>query len=474
MADLSKITLPDSTLVTLKDNSQVLSDHRHHESDVVPITHKVYESTSYYASANTLADASWFFMSVVPDEWNKPWKVTFKAYTHCDCNNAYKSYSWVTLTGRSNSISYCNWDERDYRAHRYIAFCPLKQAGFTADYGHAIAMSIYNSDSPTNSAYYRTFEIDYYGCENCTVTILDTPILWANWTGASSTYYENMTYCDAATRGLCETNDANDGRYFAERIYSAIKAGSNKIFPYTLIMQNSDDRWESIVTSSSTGTSKSKNPHGFKLGQIFYQGSSNTIEEGAVVSSYSLYEQHGNLIDHRYSFNTANNSTDGLTANLPVYLVGTLGNDGLFYLADTWWTQTLPTTEDGKLYIRLGDEYDYYRLVLDVKHPIYRYINGALREIGFDSNTVAGHTVASDVPSGAAFTDTKNTAGSTDTSSKIYLVGATEQSANPQTYSDDEVYATSGVVTTKSVQVGGGAATMQYNSTTKAVDFIFT
>ena len=45
--------------------------------------------------------------------------------------------------------------------------------------------------------------------------------------------------------------------------------------------------------------------------------------------------------------------------------------------------------------------------------------------------------------------DTKNTAGSTNTSSKIYLIGATSQAANPQTYSDDEVYATSGVLSAK-------------------------
>lgn len=69
--------------------------------------------------------------------------------------------------------------------------------------------------------------------------------------------------------------------------------------------------------------------------------------------------------------------------------------------------------------------------------------------------------------------DTKNTAGSTDTSSKIFLVGATSQAANPQTYSDNEIYATSGVLTTKSVQVGGTAATMQYNATNKCIDFVF-
>lgn len=70
-------------------------------------------------------------------------------------------------------------------------------------------------------------------------------------------------------------------------------------------------------------------------------------------------------------------------------------------------------------------------------------------------------------------TDVRNTAGATDTSSKIYLVGATSQGANPQTYSDNEVYTTSGVLTTKSIQVGGGSATLQYNSTTQSVDFVF-
>ena len=37
-------------------------------------------------------------------------------------------------------------------------------------------------------------------------------------------------------------------------------------------------------------------------------------------------------------------------------------------------------------------------------------------------------------------TDTKNTAGSTNSSSKLFLVGATSQAANPQTYSHDTAY----------------------------------
>lgn len=40
----------------------------------------------------------------------------------------------------------------------------------------------------------------------------------------------------------------------------------------------------------------------------------------------------------------------------------------------------------------------------------------------------------------ASSTDTKNTAGSTNSSSKLFLVGATTQAANPQTYSHDTAY----------------------------------
>lgn len=46
----------------------------------------------------------------------------------------------------------------------------------------------------------------------------------------------------------------------------------------------------------------------------------------------------------------------------------------------------------------------------------------------------------------ASDTDTKNTAGSTDSSSKLYLIGATSQAANPQTYSSSKVYETDGAL----------------------------
>lgn len=62
--------------------------------------------------------------------------------------------------------------------------------------------------------------------------------------------------------------------------------------------------------------------------------------------------------------------------------------------------------------------------------------------------------------------DTKNTAGATNSTSKLYLVGAASQDANPQTYSNANVYAADGRVYSNGhmvldIQVGGAQPTNQ-------------
>lgn len=65
-----------------------------------------------------------------------------------------------------------------------------------------------------------------------------------------------------------------------------------------------------------------------------------------------------------------------------------------------------------------------------------------------------------------------NTTGATDTSDKIYLVGATSQTTNPQTYSDDEVYTTNGTLTAKEYALGINAI-IDYNTTEDCIEFNF-
>ena len=52
-------------------------------------------------------------------------------------------------------------------------------------------------------------------------------------------------------------------------------------------------------------------------------------------------------------------------------------------------------------------------------------------------------------------TDTKNTAGSTNNTNKLFLVGALSQAANPQTYSNSKVYMTDGTLTASSIMTDG-------------------
>lgn len=482
MADLSKIILPNNSELTLKDNSQTHSDHRHYEKDIVPILHKKYESTDFYGSTNTWEASSWYFASVVPDSWYLPWKIKFRVHTYCPNYIAYESITDAMITGRSDSMSFANWNELQSAAHYYTVWYPLKQAGFDAGYGHAIGVSIYGAGGYTTASYYRTFEVDYIECENCTVTFLDTPVKWADWSGTGTTYYGSRVSGNAYSRGLQETGD-NDTTTNNRVGNFTGKTGAKGIWATSLFMEDAFGTYQNIctasdgtVTSNNRTVTKTKiaNTNGFKpFGTIWYTNTNyaaNTNISGSAVVYSAI-----SIFDSRYAFNTELTTTS-LIPYTEVYLVGTIHADGLFYLDETWWTQT--PNDTSKIYVLVGGCWDsntsYCRVTLYEQNKWFKYDGSKLIEIANDARTVNGHTVAADVPSGAIFTDTKNTAGATDTSNKIYLIGATEQAANPQTYSDNEVYATSGVLTTKSVQVGGGAATMQYNTTTKAVDFIFT
>lgn len=300
------------------------------------------------------------------------------------------------------------------------------------------------------------YYLPYNGSGNAT---LNLTLSNGTTTGAINCYYGNttrltthysqgsnivMTYHSAGSisingtattdnRWIANANydsNSNDIAYNVRNYYNSFVAGANKIFPYTIIMQNSDGRWESIVTSSSASTDKARNTHGFRLGQIALMNANATYNENATVGNSNVFNSSTvSLYDHRYSFNTANNATSGTTSKKPIYLVGALGNDGLFYLDTTWWTQTLPSTANGKLYIYLGDAYDYYRMSFDINHPIYCYTNGMIRQFAQDCATVNGKalpTSASSHATGISVAD--HTTGtitgvqsSTTTASKVTL-----------------------------------------------------
>ena len=408
MANLDQLGLPNGSTYNFKDNTQERSDHRHYESDRIPLVHKLYESTSYYATTTSWEASSWYFISIKPDEWYKPWRVKFKVHSYCPDYINVNSYTWATVFGRADTTAFANWNERYDHAHYYTVIYPLKKAGFDAGYGHALGISILYAYNYTNSAYYRTFELDYYDCENCTVTVLDTPVHWANWTGTGTTNYSSLISMNAVDRGLQETGDANTTT--ENRIgYFAGKTGAKGIWANGLFMEDAYGTYQNICTGSdgtvtatsrTTDTTKIANTNGFKVcSPIWYTNTTynaNTNIGGSAVIYSSI-----STFDTRYSFNTTL-TAGSLTAYKPLYLVGTINaSDGLFYLDPVWWTQT--PNDTSKIYVLVGGVYDSTtsncRATLYEQNKWFRYDGTQLIEIANDARTLQGHDVTTSVTS---------------------------------------------------------------------------
>lgn len=110
--------------------------------------------------------------------------------------------------------------------------------------------------------------------------------------------------------------------------------------------------------------------------------------------------------------NAIQNGVYYYTSNGPATTLGASTNDGALFVqrhSDNWVVQIAQDYRNGRLFVRgknNGTWQDWKRIA--------------------NYDEIIG--------------DTKNTAGSTDTSSKIFLIGATSQAANPQTYSHDTAY----------------------------------
>jgi len=389
-------------------------DFAQHYGDLKPLISKTYASTSYYGTANDWANTSWYFMSVRPDTWQKPWRVKFKIRSYCPADATYDSITYVTASGRADGLIYCDWNERYNKAHTYIPYHPLKSAGYTAGYGHAIGISFYNGDKPTTASYYRTFELDYYECENCTVTILDTPVKWTDWTGTGTTNYGSLSYFNAIDRGLQETGDANT--VTENRIaYFSGKTGAVGVWNAGLFMEDINGTYQSICTASdgtvtadnrTAGTTKIANSHGFKVGSSIwycntnYNANTNIAGQNVVYSSISIF-------DTRYAFNTTR-ASGSLTPYAPIYLVGTINvTDGLYYLDQVWWTQTPNDTT--KVYVLVGGAYDSttsnVRATLYEQNTWFKYngtslvdmsIGGEVNQNAFSNVKVGSTTIQAD------------------------------------------------------------------------------
>lgn len=173
---------------------------------------------------------------------------------------------------------------------------------------------------------------------------------------------------------------------------NASNASATTVYRWTLIMKKtvgSNPTWVSLVTSSSNGTSKTRYTGGLYPDQIFYMSANYSSSPYGCSTGATIGDSYAALgFDLRYSTNCGST----LAIGKPVYLVGEINPlDGLFYLDSTWWTQTEPTTENGKTYIYLGNAYSTTNVYLVEKNPLMRYYRGAFRT----EEEIAGMTATS-------------------------------------------------------------------------------
>ena len=251
------------------------------------------------------------------------------------------------------------------------------------------------------------YKLPYAGSGDAT---LNLTLSDGTTTGAKAVYYNNTTrlstqyginsiveliYDGSSWRVLNPYTNSNTIGYREGYVI----AGANGIGRYTLIMKDSTGAWQSVIKSpfNSQATTHVKNDTGFYPYKILYCASGAEYASGK-----NTGDCYGSLyIDLRYSTNCGTT----LMIGKPVYLVGTI-TDGLFYLADTWWTQTEPTTDDGKSYIYLGIAYNTSNIGFAEENGVYQYKNGKFqRDVITAEKIVAGAITADKIAANAITAD---------------------------------------------------------------------
>ena len=148
------------------------------------------------------------------------------------------------------------------------------------------------------------------------------------------------------------------------------------VYRYRLLFTSADGTgFVPANNSTSTNATTARSITQEKIdpfGRIVYYGTTASVAAGSRPAGSSLWQQYTLTIG--YSFVTT------LTAWEPVYLKCAPQTDGSAIIDSTTpFVQTLPSTEDGKIYIYLGVAYSDAAMEPTLEHPVYCYRGGHVR-----------------------------------------------------------------------------------------------
>lgn len=228
-------------------------------------------------------------------------------------------------------------------------------AGFTIDINGLGAKQVY-SNMAAATAEATTFNVNY--------TILfvydSTRVEGGAWI-----YYRGY-YSDANSIG------------YQLRTNSGTLPATEKFYRYRLLFTSADGtKWVPANTSSSTNATSSRTTNTTPIdpfGPIVYYSATGAVNANANPSATAIWQQY--VVTLGYSFNNTGAALT-LTPWKPVYLRCTPNADGSAVM--DYFTQSKPTTEDGKIYIFLGIANAATTVELRMEHPVYYYKTNGLR-----------------------------------------------------------------------------------------------
>lgn len=152
------------------------------------------------------------------------------------------------------------------------------------------------------------------------------------------------------------------------------------VYRYRLLFTSADNaHFVPATNSTSTNATSSRTVCQDKInpfGRIVYYGTTASVSAGSRPSASALWDMYA--FTFGYSFQKSPNYV--LTAWKPIYLKCAPQADGSAIIDSTTpFTQTLPSTEDGKIYIFLGVAYSGTAMELLLHHPVYYYKDGQVR-----------------------------------------------------------------------------------------------
>lgn len=371
-----------SIATTVKDDS-----HNHTWNTILPIQSKTY--TGVLGTANNWTDTTFFYGKIVPSDFTSAWRIKYRIHTYVPGKDGHDMKADVMISGYKDviaSYSSMNTVAQYYPAYYHVVYRGT-QVGITNGYGHALGVRLQSSYNPTAAGYERTIVIELIEVTNCTFTFFDNVMKYTAIPGTGSTNYVGYTEINYASNGLQETGDSNTVDNGS--IYFSAKTGEKGIWAGSLFMQTGDGKYEGICTASdgtitnnnrTVATTKKANTTGFKVGGKIYYSTTN-YNANTNISGWLVVYTTYSTFDSRYAINSEL-TNNFLTPYAPIYLVGTINNDGLFYLDSTWWTQT--PNEENKVYVLIGGVYDsttsYCRITLYEHNPWYIYDGSKLVE----------------------------------------------------------------------------------------------